>query len=79
MPGDYWFNICRYTIIYHKPGKYGPMKETKVGDVTKALITNDEIEQKYEVLERLDFDYNKPGSDYTAAVGRRFVRIYLSD
>lgn len=63
-PGLYWFNICRYTVIYHRPERYGPLKEETVGGVTKALITNDEIEQHYEVLERLNFDYNKPGSSY---------------
>ncbi len=62
--GDYFFNICRYKIIYHNPNKYGPLLETKTGSVTKALITDDEIEQHYEVLERLNFDYNKPGRDY---------------
>ena len=64
-PGDYWFNICRYTIIYHRPDKYGPKLETKVGGVDKAIIPNDEIEQNFEVLERLNFDYNKPGAEYT--------------
>jgi len=63
--GDYWFNICRYVVIYTDTLKYGPMLEKNVGGVKKAIITNDEIEQTYEVLERLDFDYNKPGSDYT--------------
>ena len=63
--GAYMFNICRYMIIYHNPAQYGPLKETKQGGVDKAIITNDEIEQRYEVLERLDFDYNKPGSSYT--------------
>ena len=64
--GKYMFNICRYKLIYHKPGKYGPLAETKdkAGN-TKALITNDDIEQHYEVLERLNFDYNKPGPEYT--------------
>ena len=62
--GDYWFNICRYMVIYHNPNKYGPKLETKVKGVDKAIMTNDEIEQTYEVLEKLDFDYNKPGSDY---------------
>ncbi len=64
--GAYMFNICRYKLIYHKPGKYGPLAETKdkAGNV-KALITNDDIEQHYEVLERLNFDYNKPGPEYT--------------
>ncbi len=64
--GKYMFNICRYKLIYHKPGKYGPLAETKdkAGNV-KALITNDDIEQHYEVLERLNFDYNKPGPEYT--------------
>ncbi len=64
--GAYMFNICRYKLIYHKPGKYGPLAETKdkAGN-TKALITNDDIEQHYEVLERLNFDYNKPGPEYT--------------
>ena len=60
--GNYWFNICRYTIIYHRPEKYGPKLEDASG---KALITNDEIEQSFEVLERLNFDYNKPGEEYT--------------
>ena len=66
VDGAYMFNICRYKLIYHKPGKYGPLAETKdkAGNV-KALITNDDIEQHYEVLERLNFDYNKPGSEYT--------------
>lgn len=66
VDGDYMFNICRYKLIYHRPGKYGPLAETKdkAGN-TKALITNDDIEQHYEVLERLNFDYNKPGPEYT--------------
>ena len=59
--GAYWFNICRYTIIYHRPDKYGPKLETS----GKAILTNDEIEQNFEVLERLNFDYNQPGKDYT--------------
>ena len=62
--GAYMFNICRYKLIYHKPGKYGPLAETTKAGVTKALITNDDIEQHYEVLERLNFDYNKPGRAY---------------
>ena len=61
VPGDYMFNICRYMIIYHQPTKYGPLVETG----GKSIITNDEIEQRYEVLERLNFDYNKPGDSYT--------------
>jgi hypothetical protein len=64
VDGDYWFNICRYKIIYHSPNKYGPLKETKKGGVTKALITKEDIEQRYDVLERLDFDYIQPGPDY---------------
>ena len=66
VDGKYMFNICRYKLIYHKPGKYGPLAETKdkAGN-TKALITNDDIEQHYEVLERLNFDYNQPGPEYT--------------
>ena len=60
VDGDYWFNICRYKIIYHRPEKYGP----KLEEGGKAIITNDEIEQSFEVLERLNFDYNKPGSEY---------------
>ena len=59
--GDYMFNICRYMVIYHRPDQYGPKLETK----GKALITDEEIEQHYEVLERLNFDYNLPGKDYT--------------
>ncbi len=62
--GDYMFNICRYKVIYHNPTKYGPKLETSTSGVKKAIITNDEIEQNYEVLERLNFDYNKPGSNY---------------
>ena len=66
--GDYWFNICRYTVIYHHPDQYGPKKEEetagKTATIAKAIITNDEIDQNYEVLERLNFDYNQPGPDY---------------
>ena len=62
--GAYWFNICRYKIIYHDPDRYGPKQEKTVNKVTKALITNEEIDQRYDVLERLDFDYIQPGPDY---------------
>ena len=62
--GDYFFNICRYKIIYHNANTYGPKQEVKNKNVTKALITNQEIEQRYDVLERLDFDYIQPGPDY---------------
>ena len=62
VPGSNMFNICRYVVIYHRTDQYGPKKE---GDNGAAIITNDEIEQHFEVLERLNFDYNKPGTDYT--------------
>ena len=58
--GNNWFNICRYTVIYVRPEVHGPYLETD----GKALITNEEIEQHYEVLERMNFDYNQPGSEY---------------
>ena len=61
VDGANMFNICRYMVIYHDQSKYGPKLESN----GKALITNDEIEQRYEVLERLNFDYNKPGPEYT--------------
>ena len=65
VDGDYWFNICRYKICYHHPNIYGPKQEVSRGKLgTKALISNDEIEQRYEVLERLNFDYLQPGSSY---------------
>ena len=70
VPGDYMFNICRYMLIYHdptdptNPKNYGPYKEAYIGGEDKALITNDEIEQRYEVLEVLNFDYNQPGRNY---------------
>ena len=65
VEGDSMFNICRYKVCYHYPYNYGPRMETILNNIPKALITNDEIEQKYDVLERLNFDYNEPGSDYT--------------
>lgn len=64
LDGNFWFNICRYKLIYHSPNVYGPKKETTVKGVTKALMTEEEIAQRYEVLERLDFDYIQPGKDY---------------
>ncbi len=64
VDGDYWFNICRYKICYHHPNIYGPKQEIKSKKETRALITKDEIEQRYEVLERLNFDYIKPGPNY---------------
>ena len=55
VDGLYYYNICRYKICYHQPATYGPLKEDpKKGN--KAIITKDEIEQRYDVLERLDFD-----------------------
>ena len=60
-PGNFWFNICRYTIIYHRQERFGPKLETS----GKAIITNNEIEENFDVLERLNFDYNKPGTEYT--------------
>ena len=65
VDGDYFFNICRYKICYHHPNIYGPKKEVKTKKETRALITNEEIEQRYDVLERLDFDYVQPGSGYS--------------
>jgi len=62
--GDWWFNICRYKIIYHNNSTYGPKLEVTNKGVTKALITNEEIAHRYDVLERLDFDYIQPGNDY---------------
>ena len=59
--GDYWFNICRYKVLYHREAMFGP----KLENAGSAIITNDDIEQHFEVLERLNFDYNKPGTDYT--------------
>lgn len=65
VEGDSMFNICRYKVCYHYPYNYGPKLELNIKGVTKALINNDEIEQKYDVLERLNFDYNAPGLNYT--------------
>ena len=59
--GDFMFNISRYKILYHDENHFGPKLETS----GKAIITNEEIDEKYDVLETLDFDYNKPGTDYT--------------
>ena len=64
VDGDYWFNICRYKIVYHDYRRYGPLQETSRGGVKKALITNEEIGQNYEILERLNFDYIMPGRAY---------------
>ena len=58
--GDSVYNICRYTIIYHRKEKFGPQIETN----GKAIITNEEIDEHFDVLERLNFDYNKPGKEY---------------
>ncbi len=63
--GLYWFNICRYTIIYHSQERFGPKLEEKIDGVDKAIITNTEIEEHFDVMQRLNFDYNKPGTEYT--------------
>ena len=65
VPGDYWFNICRYTIIYHRQERFGPKLEEKIDGVDKAIITNTEIEEHFDVMQRLNFDYNQPGRAYT--------------
>ena len=62
--GAYMFNICRYMIIYHNPNQYGPKIENQTANGPVALISNAEIEQRYEVLERLNFDYIQPGPAY---------------
>ena len=62
--GAYMFNICRYMIIYHNPNQYGPKIENQTANGAVALISNAEIEQRYEVLERLNFDYIQPGTSY---------------
>ena len=63
--GLYWFNICRYTIIYHRQERFGPKLEEKIDGVDKAIITNTEIEEHFDVMQRLNFDYNQPGRAYT--------------
>ena len=65
VDGAYMFNICRYTIIYHRPERFGPKLEEKIDGVDKAIITNTEIEEHFDVMQRLNFDYNKPGTEYT--------------
>ena len=66
VDGEYWFNICRYKVVYYDKAVYGPKEEKKnKKGATETLISNDSIEKNYEVLERLNFDYNKPGSSYT--------------
>ena len=65
VDGAYMFNICRYTIIYHRPDRFGPKLEEKIDGVDKAIITNTEIEEHFDVMQRLNFDYNKPGTEYT--------------
>ena len=64
VDGDYMFNICRYMIIYHDTLQYGPLKEKGTGSAAKAIITNDDITDRYEILQKLDFDYLQPGSSY---------------
>ena len=65
VDGAYMFNICRYTIIYHRQERFGPKLEEKIDGVDKAIITNKEIEEHFDVMQRLNFDYNKPGTEYT--------------
>ncbi len=65
VDGAYMFNICRYTVIYHRQERFGPKLEEKIDGVDKAIITNTEIEEHFDVMQRLNFDYNKPGTDYT--------------
>lgn len=52
-----WVNVARFTVDYKACDEVGPVQE-RVG----GIVSNTELDSKYLLLAKLDFDYDKPGT-----------------
>lgn len=62
--GEYsgWVNVAKFEVEYKACDEVGPVQE-RVG----GIVSNTELDSKYLLLAKLDFDYDKPGTtDYRA-------------
>ncbi len=58
-----WVNVAKFTVDVQECASVGPVQERS----GKAIITDDELAEKYTLLTKLDFDYDRPGTtDYRA-------------
>ncbi len=52
-----WVNVARFTVDYKACDEVGPVQESAGG-----IVSNTELDSKYLLLAKLDFDYDKPGT-----------------
>ena len=57
--GEYsgWVNVAKFEVEYKACDEVGPVQE-RVG----GIVSNTELDSKYLLLAKLDFDYDKPGT-----------------
>ena len=60
--GGQTYNIAKFVVNYVDKTTYGPVKETGTNGSAKALISYNEMNNLYEVLEYNDFDFNQKSS-----------------
>ena len=60
--GSKTYNIAKFVVNYVDKTTYGPVKETGTNGSAKALISYNEMNNLYEVLEYNDFDFNQKSS-----------------
>ncbi|MDY4849960.1 MAG: hypothetical protein SO182_01805 [Paludibacteraceae bacterium] len=52
-----WVNVAKFVVDYKACDEVGPVQE-RVG----GIVSNTELDSKYLLLAKLDFDYDKPGT-----------------
>ena len=52
-----WVNVAKFEVEYKACNEVGPVQE-RVG----GIVSNTELDSKYLLLAKLDFDYDKPGT-----------------
>lgn len=57
--GEYsgWVNVAKFEVEYKACDEVGPVQESVGG-----IVSNTELDSKYLLLAKLDFDYDKPGT-----------------
>lgn len=52
-----WVNVAKFEVEYKACDEVGPVQESAGG-----IVSNTELDSKYLLLAKLDFDYDKPGT-----------------
>ena len=52
-----WVNVAKFEVEYKACNEVGPVQESAGG-----IVSNTELDSKYLLLAKLDFDYDKPGT-----------------